>query len=276
MPTFTEVAAPVAQAPSMVNLLASAQQPGEAGDDWMDGLVWLSDSCPDWQGFTPCAELDEPPLAGTVGLVYVMPVGYRTGFDCSTMSGTFPVERARQQADSIASFVAARELWTGTLSKLEPYDLPNGGAADQVNPHLASADADVITAIADPMEAMAMLEAVTAETTRGGPVYIHGNTALIGRVGMNLDRVGNELRTKTGAIVIPDAGYPGTGPDGDPENTGWLYATGPVVVRLGAITSDIAPASTTDRPTNRRRVLAERMFGVAFDPCSLHAIQVTG
>jgi hypothetical protein len=275
VPTFAEVAAPARPATNAVNLLASAEQPSGGGNDWMDGLTWLSDSCPAWQGFNPCAELDEPPPEGGMGLVYVVPVGYRVGFECTTLSGELDLERARRQADQIASFVAARELWTGDLSKLDPYDLPNGGELNQVNPHLEQVDlANQLAASTDPMDALAELEAAAAEATSGGQVFIHGSTATIGRVGQNLERVGNELRTKTGAVVVPDAGYPGTGPDG--TGTGWLYATGPVVVRLGPISADLSPAATTDRRTNRRRVIAERMFGVAFDPCALFAIQVTG
>jgi hypothetical protein len=274
VPTFVEVTAPAMPAQNAVNLLASAETPS-GGDDWMAGLNWLSDSCPDWQGFNPCAELDENPPEGTTGLVHVVPVGYRVGFECITLSGRdFETERARRQADRIASYVVARELWTGALSDLDPYDLPNGGAADQTNPALEDVEAgNQLAAVADPLGAIAELEAATADALLGGPVFIHGSIATIGRVADHLERVGNELRTKTGAVVIPDAGYPGTGPAG--TGSGWLYGTGPVVVRLGPITSDISPATTTTRTTNRRRVIAERMFGVAFDPCALHAIQVT-
>lgn len=274
MPGFVEVSAPAVPAQNAVNLLASAESPG-GSDDWMFGLAWLSDSCPDWQGFNPCAELDEAPPEGTVGTVYVVPVGYRVGFECINLSGDFDETRARRQADRIASFVAARELWTGDLSKLDPYDLPNGGLADQVNPHFEQVEvANQLADTADPLEAIALLEATVAESTLGGPVFIHGSIATIGRVADHLERVGNELRTKTGAVVIPDAGYPGTGPDG--TGSGWLYGTGPVVVRLGPISSDTSPTTTVTRTTNRRRVIAERMFGVAFDPCSLFAVQVAG
>ncbi len=272
---FPEVAAPAAPAQSAVNLLASAEQPSGDGDAWQSGFAWASDACPAWQGFAPCAALTEAPPEGATGLVYVVPVGYRVGVECTPLSGALDADRARRQAERIASFVAARELWTGELSALDPYDLPNGGATGQVNPHLAQVDiANQLAAETDTMAAVAQLEAAAGEQTMGGPVFIHGSPRTLAPIGQNLDRVGNELRTKTGAIVIPDAGYPGTGPDGTGD--GWLYATGPVVVRLGQVFTDTNPATTTDRTTNRRRVIAERMFGVAFDPCALFAIQVTG
>lgn len=275
MPAFLTVTAPTELAPAAVNLLASAERPDGGGDDWMNGFAWASDSCPAWQLFNPCIEQTDPPPEGSRGIVYVVPVAYRVGVECTTLSGTADLGRARLQAERVASFVAARELWTGDVSKLDPYDLPNGGATGQVNPHLEQVEvANRLAAETDAMTALAELEAATGEALGGGPVFIHGSTATIGPIAQNLDRVGNELRTKTGAIVVPDAGYPGTGPDG--TGTGWLYGTGPVVVRLGPIAADISPATTTDRSTNRRRVIAERMFAVAFDPCALHAIQVTG
>jgi hypothetical protein len=275
--TFATVAPPAAPAQTQLNLLASAEAPSPSGDDWMGGFVWLGESCPDWQGFAPCAELTESPPPGTTELAYVVPVGYRTMFACSTLSGMMDGDRqrAQRQAERIASFVAARELWTGELSQLDPYDLPNGGAAGQVNPHLAGVEAgSTLTATGDIMTAVADLEATVAEATLGGPVFLHGSTRLLGRVAQNFERVGNELRTKTGAVVIPDAGYPGTGPDGTGED--WLYGTGPVVVRLGPVTTDLADASTIDRPINLRQVIAQRMFAVGFDPCTLFAIHVTG
>lgn len=273
MPGFMEVAAPATPTQNMVNLLASAEQ-ASGGDDWMAGFAWVSESCPQWQGFNPCTELTDPPPEGDHRINYNVPVAYRVGTECTTLSGQLDAERARRQAERIASFVTARELWTGDLSKLDPYDLPNGGGTDQVNPHLEQVDiGNQLTTTTDIMAALAELEAAAGEAVAGGPVLIHASTRLIGQVGQNIERVGNELRTKTGAIVVPDAGYPGSGPDGTGD--GWMYATGPVLVRLGPIAADTAPTTTTDRSTNRRRVIAERMFAVTFDPCSLFAIQVT-
>jgi hypothetical protein len=275
VPLFLEVEAPATAEQNAVNLLASADQPSGGNTDWMSGFTWVSESCPAYQGFNPCAELTEAPPLGDSHLVHVVPVGYRTVSQCSTMSGRLDIERARRQAERIASYVTARELWTGDLSKQDPYDLPNGGGTDQVNPHLAQVEvANQLPAAADTMAAISALEAAVGDATLGGPVLIHGNPSLVGPVADRLERVGNELRTKTGGIVVPDSGYPGTGPDGTGD--GWLYATGPVVVRLGPITSDTSPTTTTDRRINLRQVIAERMFGVAFDPCALFAVQVTG
>jgi hypothetical protein len=238
----------------------------------MDGFAWRSESCPDYQGFNPCAEQTEGPPSSGGEIHYHVPVAYRVLDECSTMSGRFDDDRVRRMAEAIASFVIARELWTGDLSKLDPYDSPAGAA--QVNGHLASAGANVLPATTDPWAAVATLEAATGEDTRGGRVFIHASPAVVGLVADRLERVGNELRTKTGAVVIGDAGYPGTGPDGTGD--GWMFATGPVAVRLGPVQTELAAASTVDRRTNSRHVWASRMFAATFDACAHNAIQVTG
>jgi hypothetical protein len=188
------------------------------------------------------------------------------------MSGTVDREIATRQADAVASFFVAQELWTGELSQEDPFDTPGGGT-DLTNPHLASADATTITAQTDLMTALAELEGATREATRGGPVFLHAPIRLIARVGQNLHRVGNELRTATDAVVVADAGYDGTGPAGTGDS--WMYGTGPVVVRLGPVAADTADASTVDRRTNTRQIVAARLFAVGFDPCAHFAIDVT-
>jgi len=270
---FREIPAPTIPAQQGFNLLASAERlPSEGDDRWMQGVAFRSESCVDYQGFNPCAELEGLPELGGDELTYALPVGYRVRDECSTMSGRFDDQRARRMAEHVADYVVAEELWTGALSKVDPFDTPFGTGL--VNPHLANEDAvTVLTAATDIMTALATLEEAVRRASRGGPAFLHGAISVIGQVGQNLERVGNELRTPTNGIVVADAGYPGTGPDG--TGTGWLYGTGPIVVGLGPIRTDTAPASTIDRRTNTRQVLADRMFLATFAPCAHFAIQVT-
>lgn len=271
---FTEVKANPAAAQNAVNLLASALRPDDGTDQWMEGMAWRSELCPTYQGYNPCAELTEGPEPGGDGLVYYVPVAYRVADECSLMSGRFDEQRITRLANAVASFVAAQELWTGELSAMDPYDLPNGGVTNQVNPHLASDDAEVVTAPAGGiLAALAALEERTREITRGQQVFLHAPIGLVDQVAQNLRRVGNELRTATDGILIGDAGYPGTGPDGTGEN--WIYGTGPVAVRLGPVSAVVDPRATVDRETNTRQVWADRMFAVTFDPCAHTAMQVT-
>lgn len=271
---FTEVPAAQASAPNAVNLLASALRPGDGAGRWQEGMAWRSELCPTYQGYNPCTELDEGPEVGGDGLVYHVPVAYRVADECSLMSGKFDEGRVTRLANAVASFVVAQELWTGALSAMDPYDLPNGGAVDQVNHHLASTVAEVVVAPGGGvMAALAELEEHVRGVTRGQQVFLHAPIGLVSQVAQNLRRVGNELRTATDGILIGDAGYPGTGPDGTGAN--WIYGTGPVAVRLGPVATTVAPPATVDRQTNTRSVWADRMFAVTFDPCAHFAMQVT-
>jgi hypothetical protein len=65
---------------------------------------------------------------------------------------------------------------------------------------------------------------------------------------------------------------PGVAPA--PRAGNWAYATGPVLARLSPVVSTPDDdAVTVDRRTNLRTLWADRMFGVAFDPCCHYAIQ---
>lgn len=50
----------------------------------------------------------------------------------------------------------------------------------------------------------------------------------------------------------------------------WIYATGPVQVRLGEITAQ----EIIDQRVNRRIWTADRVFAATFDPCNLHALKI--
>lgn len=271
---FTEVDGIQAALPNAVNLLASALRPGDGVGKWMEGMAWRSELCPTYQGYNPCAELAEGPDPSGDGLVYHVPVAYRVADECTTLSGTFDVARVERLANAVASFVVAQELWTGALSALDPYDLPNAGLVDQVNHHLASADAEVLVAPATGgiLAALAELEERTRVATRGQQVFLHAPIHLVNQVAPSLRRVGNELRTATDGVLIGDAGYLGTGPAG--TGTDWIYGTGPVAVRLGPVVATTDARATVNRGSNIRLVWADRMFAVVFDPCAHFAMEV--
>ena len=275
--TTTPVEDQRAALPNAVNLLASAI-PGALVPNWEEGIAWRSELCPSWQGFNPCVELTEAPPAGGDLIEFYRPVAYRVSDQCTTRGGGPDRDRLVRKATAVASYVVAQELWTGTLSDEDPYSVPNindgtWGPNTSVNNRLASATANQLPAEADILGALAELEQETRAATAGQQVFLHVPIRLANRVAQNLRRVGNELRTASDGIVVADAGYPGTGPDG--TGTGWMYGTGPVTVRLGEIKVDDGPA-TVDRRTNVQTFWAARMFAATFDSCAHFAIQVTG
>lgn len=273
---FTQVAAQRATAVKAANLMASAI----VGDDtshWQEGFVWRSELCPTFVVVDPCVdEVAEPP-APTDGLVYYQPQGFRVTDVCTTRNVGFDIDRVRRMVDATTSFAIAQELWTGTATQANPYDTPTGDT-DITNAYLTGPTAEVIGAtVADPMEALGLLEERARQAAAGQQVFLHVPTRITTQLGAQLRRVGNVVYTQTDAVVVADPGYPGTGPGGESGTAPgvWCYATGPVVVRTDDIQTITDAAVTLDRRTNRRQVWAQRMFAATFDPCAHFALQIS-
>jgi hypothetical protein len=253
-------------APPSTGLIQSAR----TGSDirWSgEPIGWRSERCPGVQGFSLCAELpdeDIPPVVGDTE-VHVFPQAYRVRDFCGTRGGELDSSRVRRQAEAVASFVVAEELWTGTLTKAGPGEIDG---APYVNPHLASAAADTVatTGAADVAERLGILEQEARQASRGQQVFLHVPIQYVTPIADKLRRVGGLLYTALDSVVVADAGYPGTGPGG--TGTSWAYATGPVEVRLSPIdTIEGRTAETVMRNINRQEIWATRAFAVSFDPC---------
>jgi hypothetical protein len=374
---FTEVQAFQAVAQTSANLLTSALTPATTDDRWQEGFSFRGELCPDLEVYDPCGDPSAtPPDLNSSRPTYIQPVAYRLRDECSTLAIEQSSDRLMRMALAAGSYAAADELWTGRGTAANPRAAAPDGST--VNPYLADGNAVIIpnsgsTAVTNELDAIGLLEQEARQHTRGQQVFLHLPIRLITRVGAQLRRVGNEIRTHTDAIVIADAGYPGTGPtDGgtrsvqtvtitgaptggtftltrgghttapiafnataaavqaalltagsDPVTvtgsgpyvvhttaagvvapmtatgsfTGgtapavtvanttpgvapaplaglWSYATGPVEVRLGEVALIDDPPSTVDRASNVREIWADRMLGVAFDPCCQLAILV--
>lgn len=154
------------------------------------------------------------------------------------------------------------------------------------NPHLADDNLVVLnggdcTTLAN---GLALLEEAIAGTHRGGVIHMTSGTAaaLSARDGGNALHVeGGKLYTVNGTLVIPDYGYTGDAPDGQPDNTGterWAYATGPVeTLRTEPTIVPDTIAEALDRLNNTVEYRAERYYvpfwdtalqvGVCIDRC---------
>jgi hypothetical protein len=278
MPLFMQVPPQHATSVKAANLLASALPPPTPEDQhWQEGIVWRSELCPGYQVLDPCAdETTNPPASGD-GLVYYHPLGYRVTDVCSARNVAFDIARVSRMTDAVTSFVAANELWTGAGTQAAPYDTPTGDT-DITNAYLAGPTATVISGtVADPMEALGLLEERARQAAAGQQVFLHVPTRITTQLGAQLRRVGNVVMTQTDGIVVADPGYPGTGPDGSAGTAPgvWCYATGPVVMRTSDIDAITEAAVTLDRRSNRRQVWAERMFAATFDPCCHFALQIS-
>lgn len=111
------------------------------------------------------------------------------------------------------------------------------------------------------------------------PVYVAEDWAEQGLIVPSdpKDRTSKLITNVRGDYVVGGSGYSGTGPEGHPletpaEGHAWVYASGPVGVRLGEITSQ--ETTLIDRATNLQRIIVERTVSIAASETCLFAAYV--
>jgi hypothetical protein len=210
---FAPVEPAPAAAPTYGTLVAAAITPQD-GTRWQAGMAWRPERCPQGRTFDPCGSTFSDLVGGGGdGIVYYRPPAFRIEDRCSTRTGVLArdVGRVRRQAEGATSFMVARELESGAQSLAEPYDSPNG--VDQHNAYLASPDATVIPGVWSLPEAIGELEAATRAAQLGMDAFLHIPLMPLPLVSVfDLVREGALLRTMTGARIVADPGYTGTGP----------------------------------------------------------------
>ncbi len=171
--------------------------------------------------------------------------------------------RAERQLDATTSYHVAHELWTGD----------EAAAMSAPNRSLASLDSDVLTdGPTSSTDALAVLEYGLGQCYKGRRGYIHATrhaATYWAQLGL-LRREGNQLLTFLDTVVIADAGYDGSGPEGQVAEDGsqWAYATGQPIIRLGPIaTFPDEMAQALNRSTNTVEWRAERLAAASWDGC---------
>lgn len=197
--------------------------------------------------------------------------------ECSPMDrgGDFSVLRdaAEMQLKAVQSKRIAEELWGGAQARYSGWD----------NQYLTSLAGDTLTdaGAVTPTSALACLEQYLGDCSGGARGMIHAPRQVVTYWSENglVRRENGLILTVHDTIVVPDAGYDGSGPQGEadgdptPASTGhvWAYATSIVTVRLGPI--EILPTSeadlwqVTDRTTNLAILWANRLAAVSWDTC---------
>lgn len=271
----------VPAAPPTSGLVAAAVRPDTSAPEWEHwelGLSWTPERCGTNYQLAPYCQ--EPPggyEAPRAGAAFYQPVEHRHADECSTLGGPLDAERVRRVADAQSPYVIARELWTGEASAADPYTVQNG-TGTAVNAHLASDVADVVGAsAADPLAGFGRLEQAALEASHGQQVYLHVPVLLLPQLRDVVQaRVGSQLITIAGNVLVADGGYPGTGPEGQAVGaTAWCYATSPVAVLTSPWDIDPDEQSRVDRATNTRITWASRVFAATFDPCVHLATEIT-
>lgn len=123
------------------------------------------------------------------------------------------------------------------------------------------------SAVQTALNNLSNLDGVTVTGSAGGPYSVvfpatSGNVA-------QMTASGAGLTGGTAPAVNVTTATPGV--DAAPRPGMWLYATGPVQVRL----SEIVTEEYTNHTRNEITHYASRVFAATFDPCTLHAIEIT-
>lgn len=261
----------------MRGLVASAVKPADDPNvRWENGFGWVPERCGTNYQLLPWCSADDPAAfdGNRRGAVYYRPPGVRFELECSVLGGELDTGALRRIAEAATPFVIARELWEGDAAAGDNWTIQ--GVSEQ-NMWLASPAAQVVTTSGTTFQAMlAALEHEASAANQGQRIMIHLPILLSGDLVQYVDVVGNNLITRSGNLVVIDAGYTGTGPNGETVGaTAWAYATSMVAVRtapLGLITD---PSLTVDRSTNTVAAWAERVFAAYFDPCVHFAVEIT-
>lgn len=239
------------------------------------------------------ARLDPPSLVteeGTPGftkdarpneeMVRFRPITIFHAVGCTSMQWRAEDWEARTQRAFLAreSALIEQELWTGSIAT----------AAGFPNDFLTNNPTIVGGAALGYVRALGELEQANADVTNSSrPAMIHAEPRLVtlwlqnGLVTPSAS--GRQLRTGLGTLVVPGAGYDGSGPDhasGGTVAEGYAYITGIVNVRRGTIRtltnedSGVRAPAAFDIAINDFVVRVERPFVYWFDPCLKHGVKV--
>jgi hypothetical protein len=121
------------------------------------------------------------------------------------------------------------------------------------------------------LEALPNLAPGDVTVTGTGPYTVTFRAALGDVDQMTAD--GSELTGGADPDVVVATTTPGVAPAVTPGL--WVYATGPVTVRLGQPQVLTDPMQVVDRSTNTRTNIAERVFAATFDPCVHFGVTVS-
>lgn len=245
---------------------------------WWDEASYLPEQfCGRGAATDPCAADLAGNLQVTPDTVTAKSFYVTAGDTCSSFGWQAHDFRGRATRALLATESAqiAEEFWTGARA------IANGWP----NPFLSSAAlSDTITASPQtPAQALDMLEQALASCASGQRGAIHCTPQLgsaWSNLGNTLRNVNGLILTYRGTIIVPDAGYDGSGPGGTPAASGsqWAYATLLPTVRRGPV--ELTPGSfeeALDRRMGGPNTItwyAQRLANVTLPECCVFAAQV--
>ncbi len=273
----TPVTAPPAQ-PPRYGLIAAAPELGGPLAEWANGFRFLPEQCAGGGreaitclGDTSLIEPDENPdeVTGDPFVVWAGDECRTVGYQSRNLEG-----RARRLLAAIESYEIANELWTGTLR-----DSTTAGTYPMSNRALADVAADTLTdGPTAEVAALGCIEYGLGVALRGARGMVHTSTQVLTHLAAEgaIHRDANLWLTPTGNLVVADAGYDGSGPNGELAGASqWIYGTEMIALRLGPV--EVVPADigqALDRSVDRLRYLAQRVVAYMWPACCHLAAEV--
>jgi len=268
--SYTVVDPPAVQ-PPRVSLLASAEEVTD-GARWTAGLTFEPFGCGYNGGVFPAcvsedAEYDDKDFESEHRVVEVEPYVAWYGDSCSaaTFRSRNFADRASRMFLAAESAIMARELWAGDIASSEGHPTP----------FLGDGNATTVAVGYGPSMSLVMLQQALAEAVPSrGMIHAARDLASLWYESGLVRREGALLLDAFDNIVVADAGYPGTGPEGEGRTltTSYAYATDLVQVRrdgqVRLLPGDGDFAAAMNRDTNLIEWRAERMVAAYWSGCA--------
>jgi hypothetical protein len=210
---------------------------------------------------------------------YYYPFDIKASMQASTMGST--PEEIYNNAEAVINTVTQKaieiELWRGVIARtLEASD----AAGTRYFGSAASTDFVDVTPSGSaggvkPRYAQALLEQALGDATIGSKGVFH-TPRVIASI-LKVKDSNGVLKTNLGTPVIAGAGYSLTGPDGQPAAAGkaWMFATGPLTVRLGPVS--VIPGEVSqavDTRVNTITYYIDRAAAVTWSTSNLFGVLV--
>lgn len=250
-----------------------AELKARQGDAWIRGITYAPESHAAAEVRGPCSSAEIEPGYGNLPPVTAIPYTIVVADECSS----FGFEerdfkgRAQRLLENATPSAIEHEFWTGEVAQAE--GLPNNYLT---NPESVT---DLTPATAPSVaRGMQILQDAIGSCGFGGQGMIHTMYQTAPNL-LAARRVGPLLLDVFDNIIVPGAGYPGTGPGGEEPTTGtaWMYATDLVMVRAQdeGVVFPNSFSEALDREHNLIRFYAEKFAVAYFDAACHFAVKVT-
>jgi hypothetical protein len=215
-------------------------------DGWENGIGFLGTGCQEPEIVIPCAVVDRTEIRPGEG-VFFEPIFVNQSSACSTLSKLGHTDIAADRLESTTEWALGRLLATGVGT---------------TNPTLA--DADLVSASAEAVDAMSCLEQAIADVGFGADAVIHVPFRAAAYLRQQY-LISDSGLSPAGIPIIISPGYPV-----DDDESVSLWATGPVFA--GVTAAYLLVDGVTGLPPMKWRqntdaAYQQRLALAAFDPC---------